>query len=179
MKDIFLTEGRYSVQNLKILTDQTRYKWDSKRTFADQTVRFLGFYTVIIGKYLLNFRTNAVPLSTAMSTLLLTIHHLLSIVCVCVCFWKVELCASRVVSSISVTVCRHDVASRCKLRAWRWWRFIRWYLIYRTVEMPSWSAAPFCRYCRARYTTGRTHQLIRYEVLSLRSSWTRYSVECQ
>lgn len=29
-----------SVKNLEVVTDQTRYNWDSNRTFADWTVSF-------------------------------------------------------------------------------------------------------------------------------------------
>jgi hypothetical protein len=42
MKDIFLREGMYSVQDLKVSRDQTRYTWDSKRTLQTRRSGFWG-----------------------------------------------------------------------------------------------------------------------------------------
>lgn len=138
--NICLTEGKCSVQNLDVVTDQTRYNWDSKLHLQTGRSGVLGCYTVIIGKHLLTFRTSAAPSSAAMSSLLFTSHHLLSTV-------VMMYLKSRTVCKSCCVIHFSDGQSTRMWPAWAHYmleggRFIRWHLIYRTVKIPSWSAVP-------------------------------------
>ena len=152
-----------SVQNLEVVTDQTRYNWDSKRTYAERAVRCSW-------KLHSYYRSTFTDVSNERSSFVCS-HE------------QFTLCQSSLVkyccvgvfeklSCVQVVLCHPfqwrsfdtDVVRRCTLHAWRW------ALHQVTADLQNSEdgfmvSRPVCMYCRVRYTSGRTHQLIRYEVL--------------
>jgi hypothetical protein len=123
-----------SVQNFKVVTDQTRYNLQTVRSGV------VGRYTVTIGKHLLTFRKSASPSSAAMSSLLFSSHRLLStVVQLCLKSWAV--CKSCCVIHLSDgrSTRMWPAGAHCILEGGH---FIKLHMIYRTVKMPSWSAVP-------------------------------------
>jgi hypothetical protein len=170
------------VQNLDVITDETRYNWDFKRTFADRAVR----YSWMLQSY---YRKTFTDVSNEINSFIcsheqFTVYQSSLVKYCCVGVFEKLSC-------VQVVLCHPfqwrsvdmDVASRCSLHNWRW------ALHQVTADLQNSEDAfmvshPVYRYCRVRYTSGRTHQLIRYEVLqewmlSLHSSLTRYSAACQ
>lgn len=147
-RKICLTEGMCSVKNVEVVTDQTHYNLDPKRTFADRTVRFSWMLHSYYRQTFTDVSNERSPFICSHELFIIYQSSLVKYYCVGV--FEKFICVQVVLYySFQWRPVDKDVASRCTLRAWKW------ALHQVTPDLQNSEDAvmvscPVCRYCRLR-----------------------------